>query len=329
MLTTMGHVRRLLREASRDIEEKTVDHERLRDVFEKLAQHIRDNPELTATHDSIKALNGVFSGLKPGTVPTSRDVDKQVQKILGWAMGLNDEISRRGLVDRMIRISSPGPGSVYDSLERVSLGMSKRPRSMPPEGKTWGKYIFSPHRNDVPLEPDVPEEARAYAALHKLLNGNKPLPHSIALQLQALMKAGEYQKVLRPPGRYKMFYRGMANVTSKQLSALLNVPINIHGETVNVDTTYIPKHSVSSWSVDRQTASGYTVKALGSSRSGGWSVLLIASIHDNPDSFVMNPDVIYTMGDLAGDDDHQNDDDSEVFAVGPIKLSTVSYRPAR
>lgn len=337
MLTTMGHVRQMLREAAKGDEDRVADRARLYDTFEKLAQHIRENPVLTATHDGIDALNGIFWGLKPGDVPSQQDVDKQTDKVLkwGWEYNKKDPAARRDFIDRWIKNTSPGEWTTYGALDRAAGNLQKRPKTAPQEGETWGKYIFSPHREDVPLEPDVPDEARAYAAVRNVLFGNKPLPGAIALRLQTLMKAGEYQKVLAPAQHYKFFYRGMANITTKQLASLLGHEPDAGGGESNVRSVVKPKRVGSSWSTDRGTAERYAVGGHGgghkvvTTQASNWSVVLTAARADNPTSFILNPDVIYDMGDLAGNQDQINADDSELYGVGPIRLSSVTYKPAR
>lgn len=338
MLIAVKQLRLLLREAIKDNVEKQRLIDTMRTAFSQLAKLIQDNPEIMSTAAGPRALNGVFYRLAPGELPTDQDVEKEVDSFMkyvskGW---FKTPEARQEHVDRWLRTMGPG-GNKYDALIRAKDESNRRPKTAPIEGKTWGKYLFSPHRIDVPLEPDVPEETQAYKAIWNMMYRNKPLSSSVALNIKKLVDGGEYLNLLLPDNEYQVFHRGMVDVSTKQLTQLLGSSPNPQGGSNNVSSVFKPKRVGSSWTVNDDIARHYSLGGVGAGGAGtgkvlvtsseNWSIIISASRKQNPSSFVLNPKTLYDIGDLAGDGNQDNASSEEVYAIGPIKLTQVSYKP--
>lgn len=322
MRCSIGHLRTLIIE--------NIDDDELRSTYEPavkaFAAWLRENPSVLETQAGIDALGMHFYWLKPGSVPTDADIKKDITNMLKAAKQVcTTQKDRLELIQRHIDdFDANNVGNTIWRLKKIA-GRS-RPASASPEGKTWGSYLFAPAREDVPLEKNTPDEQAAYDAIHAMLFKNRALPPKVAQQLQSLVSSGEYVKLLDPP--YTDYYRGMNNVSTETLTALLgHAPKKKKGSS-RVSTSFKPKNTGSSWTADRSRAQGYAdygAKGIDRSKIGTWSVILHAKKSDNQNKFILNPDVLYDIGDFSGSESQDNSEDLEVYAVGTINLVDVTY----
>lgn len=202
----------------------------------------------------------------------------------------------------------------------------KRVSDAPPEGETWGKYLFSPARDDVPYEANTPDEARAFDAIVSMLTQNKHLPNVIAKQLVTLASRGEYTDFLVPDA--SVFYRGMINLTDEQIANLLgDVPTSTSG-VLKTSVVFRPKRVGSSWTTEESVADVYMNHGANHQDKiqNRWGVIMVADKMNNPTTFILNPKKLYTIPQFRGNDSVHTFTSSEVYAVGPVKLSKIIFQ---
>jgi hypothetical protein len=289
----------------------------LRPAIEKLVKMVQDNPLILSSQEAIDVLQGKFGDLSPGDVLNDQDVEKELIRF--------EKIAKR-VGYPPIELAGNWADSIdtwlIPSLQEILKSQTNRNADAPVEGETWGKYLFAPARTDVPLEPDTADEKRAFKAIHAMLFNNVPLPSKVALQLQQLVATKQYVAFLEPTS--KTFYRGMFGLTTEQVTSLLGHPPSKTAGTEKVTTIFKPKRVGSSWSIKKSAASGYSLdKKTGTDL---WSVVLTATKVDNANVFILNPARLYDLEGFAGDDNQDNASSEEVYAVGKVKLSIVSYK---
>lgn len=214
--------------------------------------------------------------------------------------------------------------------EKSSKSAGARPRPEGPADGRFGEYLFADQRDDVPSEPNTPEENSLADALEKHYRGR---PAALQAWIDEIVKDKEdYPAALAPPAREHRAYRTMT-VPPNVLEALLGKRLRredydgevhfAHGGTQQP----IGGKSFYSWTLEPDIFHGLR-KDWGSLFSTNWIrnkvgasgfvVFLSADVHSNV--FVLNPDVIRKSG-LAGEFAYEQ----EVLSVGPVKLADVSY----
>lgn len=319
MLIRMSDLRWILHEAV--LNGKNERENVLKPALIKLYKLLISNEELLSTQRGIDALNGLFMGLRPGDVPTIEHVNAEMSSFERLASRIcgKDDVEKMGLARKWAESIDT---YTIPALNAAATHSQKRPKSAPVEGHTWGKYLFSPARDDVPFERDTGDERSAYEAIHAMLFKNKPIPEKIAFQMQELVRNGEYLNLLYPGG-HTTFYRGMNSVTDSFVKSLLGHAPASSGGDEKVDNVFVPVGTGSSWSVYEKSAFAYTVSQ--KSKKGTWSVILEAQHSQNESTFILNPETLYAIGDFAGSEDQDNESSEEVYAVGPVNISRVKY----
>jgi len=211
---------------------------------------------------------------------------------------------------------------------REAAGKSSKPEG--PSSGHFGKYVFADQREDVPNEPNTPEEDSLADALDKHFHGR---PQELQGWIDELIKdKKDYPSVLEPPARSKRAYRTMT-VPTKVLEDVIGhslSPEDFDGE-VHFTSGGVQKpiggRSFYSWTLEPDIFYGLR-KDWGSLFSTDWIknkvggkgfvVFISADIDDN--TFLLNPDKIEKAG-LAGQFSYQR----EVLSVGPVNLADVAY----
>jgi len=199
----------------------------------------------------------------------------------------------------------------------------------PPDGH-FGEYVFADERDDVPEEPNTPEEDSLADALEKHYRGR---PGELQGWIDELLKDREdYPTVLQPPARDKKAFRTMT-IPATVLEDILGVSLKksdydgeVHFTSGGVQKP-IGGRNFFSWTLDPGIFYGLR-KDWGSLFSTNWikskvgarGFVVFLSCDIKTNTFLLNPDKIRKAG-LPGEFAYQE----EVLSVGPVKLSDVAY----
>ena len=326
MQLTVRELRQLIREnfnsSPHEELESTIQNWKI--AINKLTELI-SSEDLLTTRSAIETLDGYFYGVKIGTTPTPLQITKTIDGVIKFALQQppDDQIS---LLQRHIETAIELPDKLL-SLKFSSI--SNRPASAPVEGKTWGKWLFASAREDVPFEKNTSAENAAFKAISDMLLLNQSIPLKIATQLQHLGYGGEYTNFLVPNLSYQEFYRGLQNISTQTIRNWLgHQPIPSGGEE-SVDFIHTPiRGGGDCWTGAEEIARAYARAGADGTRktsSGTWGVTFCATRASNPQSFIFNPEYLYSLGWNTADADIEGSD--EVYAVGRIHIDRIIYFP--
>jgi uncharacterized RmlC-like cupin family protein len=194
-----------------------------------------------------------------------------------------------------------------------------------------GRYAFANDRTDasqVPKEPDTPEEKDLVAALDRFFRKNERTP-GLVKGLKKAMASGKYTDVIVEPPRNAVVYRGLTFSSIKFVGRLLNLPATTPEEEehlgslshVEGDFDYVPagvSGKVSSWTLDKAAAEEFA----STREPTWWSIVLEATVADNPGTFISCPDGLYKTK-MAAD----YEEESEVIALGTVKFKKAYWWP--
>lgn len=190
-----------------------------------------------------------------------------------------------------------------------------------PDDSPFGDYVFAPDRKgQVPFEKNTDVEEKTYKALRSHILDNKPVDDETAFQLMSILSTDTYPSVIHEPSAEYVF-RGLC-LRESALSKILGEQPSKDGQhSRNVSTTVSARNesgNSSSWSADWEVAQNYsTVRK----SDGVFSVILVARVSDNPDTFIEGPDGFYKAKSLSRYADQEN----ETIALGSVKICKVYW----
>jgi hypothetical protein len=195
----------------------------------------------------------------------------------------------------------------------------------------FGKWAWPKKRvKDLPktaqAEPNTPEEDAALSALYKYVVSNVEIPPEAAENIQAALKSRNYDDVLSAPYRSTV-HRGMVVGESWLKSALKmsddeDLPARGSREA---GFTFTPRRAggASSWTYDADVAGEFSALRLKSEPSGTearYVVTMTAPADKSSKTMMTGPDGFYGVLGLG-----HNDDEEEVIAFGPVKVTQIKW----
>lgn len=199
-----------------------------------------------------------------------------------------------------------------------------------PASGHFGKYVFADQRDDVPPEPNTPEEDKLADALNQHYHGR---PDALSGWIDELLAhKDDYPQFFEPPRRYKKAYRTMtvpASVFADVMGRAAteeDMDGDVHVDRGSSVGPYKGRRFFS-WALDPGVFFGlrkewgslfgtdWVKKSIG---KGGFVMFLSARTDAN--DFVLNP-LKMRKTDIAGEFAYQ----MEVLGVGDIALDDVSY----
>lgn len=215
-------------------------------------------------------------------------------------------------------------------LRRYVRSVLREERAQGPASGHLGRFVFADQRDDVPPEPNTPEEDKIATALDQHYHGR---PAALEGWIDELLAhKDDYPQFFAPPGRYKNAYRTLTVPESAFSDIMGREPTaaDKDGE-VHVDqgTSVGPfgGRRFFSWTLDPGIFFGLK-KDWGSLYSTDWvkkkvgqsGFVMFLSAPVDSNQFVLNPLKIKKT-DLGGEFAYQ----MEVLGVDDISLGDVSY----
>ena len=190
-----------------------------------------------------------------------------------------------------------------------------------------GRYAFPGERNPrsgpaLPHEKNTKLEDDIYDSLVNYVVHNDTIPPDLASSIHDILKSGMYDDIFAEPDASTKVYRGSG--TGNSLKKILGLgpddPIPSKGES---DVDYVlsaRKGSVTSWSLDPEIASKFAQDNNTRKKEDDYTVIMTAVVGENPGVFWVGPGGFYK---LKTADKYSKE--SEAMALGPVKLSHVSW----
>lgn len=196
----------------------------------------------------------------------------------------------------------------------------------------FGKWAWPKKRvKDLPktaqAEPNTPEEDAALSALYKYVVSNVEMPPEAAENIQAALKSRNYDDVLSAPYRSTV-HRGMT-VPESWLRAALKVgddeELPERGD-LQAAFTFTPwgEGAASSWSYNADVAGEFATLRMKREPAGTearYVVTLTAPADKSSKTMMTGPDGFYGVLGLG-----HNDDEEEVIAFGPVKVTQIKWK---
>jgi hypothetical protein len=192
-----------------------------------------------------------------------------------------------------------------------------------PSWAPFGEYAWAPYREGAPDEKDNALEEEIYKQIKKHFASTKRegLPQITATLLSLLMKIGWYKNILHPPP-VKKLYRGLKISNKKQLSELIDLPMDDIKESgsIKFDKT-IPYDNgfSSSWTAKKKISEDFSGNYGKAKR--GYVVTLIANVADNPYKFIAGPGGLYDVEGLS-----KWHLEKETIGLEPITIATIEWK---
>lgn len=191
----------------------------------------------------------------------------------------------------------------------------------------WPKKRMEDLPKEAQVEPNTPEEDAAYTALHKYVVANVPMPPEDAANVQAALKSRNYDDVLTAPSSSTV-YRGMT-VPESWLRAALKASddeeLPERGE-LQASFTFTPwgEGGASSWTYNAGVAGEFATLRMKREPSGTearYVVTMTAPADKSSKTMMTGPDGFYGVLGLG-----HNDDEEEVIAFGPVKVTQIKWK---
>lgn len=199
--------------------------------------------------------------------------------------------------------------------------MPKSPASQAPPDAPLGQWAFPAQRKGVPAEPDTAIEKALFLRLQDQFLASVSLPKKEAELLKTFLQNGWYSKVFKEP-KEKIIMRGMA-VDKKWLARALKKSTSELGAgnifTSQQSFTFKPRQGSSSWTTSTKVANQFTTMHPGACR-----VIMYAYTAENPGSLLVGKGGLYSVGGLD-----VNNNESEVLALGPVKVFKLDWEVVR
>lgn len=207
-----------------------------------------------------------------------------------------------------------------------SLAPFEEAQSAPPESKAgdpdpiFGKYLFASDRaGEVPPEKNTPAEDRVYDDLEGHVFNNEPMGQESALALMSTLEDGAYSTILHEP-RSEVLYRGIS-LSKDDLEKMTGDAYSAKGSKVINRLVSNPQgEGSSSWSTDFESARTFSTSQL----SRPFSVILVAKVSDNPDTFLEGPGGFYKLKKFKS-----FSSENESIALGPVRVYKVYWQMNR
>lgn len=215
---------------------------------------------------------------------------------------------------------------------KAALAAGKKGGGPPGEKPSdpFGRYAFAGSNlrvggREVPYEPDTPRESDVYDALEAHFSQNVTLPKKTVDLLAKLLAAGKYSDVLREP-KAKVVYRGV-NAGPRWIREMLGLrasdPVPIKG-TEEIDYEYESSNGKAmSWTTSKGTAKDFqevSSEEVSDSDKPMYSVVLTATVADNPGTFLSGPGGLYNL--KAG---AEYSSENEVLALGAVRVTSITW----
>lgn len=211
----------------------------------------------------------------------------------------------------------------------LALGKTAGPPGEKPSDP-FGRYAFAGSNlrvggRAVPYEPDTPRESDVYDALEAHFSQNVTLPKRTVDLLAKLLAAGKYSDVLREP-KAKVVYRGV-NAGPRWIREMLGLrasdPVPLKG-TEEIDYEYESSNGKAmSWTTSKGTAKDFqevSSEEVSDSDKPMYSVVLTATVADNPGTFLSGPGGLYNL--KAG---AEYSSENEVLALGSVRVTGITW----
>ena len=215
------------------------------------------------------------------------------------------------------------------SIASVALSKGGGPPGEKPSDPL-GRYAFAGSNlrvggRDVPFEPDTPREVDLYADINAHFSQNANLPKKSVNLLAKMLDAGKYSDIFKEPGA-KVVYRGVA-AGPRWIRALLGLsasdPVPLKG-TEKIDYEYkLSDGKAMSWSSSKSIARSFqesSAEEVSHSDKPMYAAVLTATIEDNPGTFLSGPGGLYNLKAA----EHYSTE-SEVLALGPVRVTGITW----
>lgn len=183
----------------------------------------------------------------------------------------------------------------------------------------FGNYVFAPaRRREVPFEKNTPDEAHAYDQLKKHVVDNVAMDDEAALALMQALEAGAYPGIIHEP-KAEYVFRGLS-LDKIQLARLIGEEPTEHSgfkKTSKWAGAKGERQGSTGWSTDKGVAASFSFSSL----NKPYSVMLVARVKDNPDTFLEGPNGFYKVKSLG-----VYPSEKETIALGPAKLYKVYWQ---
>lgn len=208
--------------------------------------------------------------------------------------------------------------SMKDTYEKSLAAAKKKPEA--PEGAPLGYIAFGEKRlDDVPFEPDTPEEKRLLGALDDHVNSNKMIKDEDVVLIKSMMKKGMYPKIFKEPEGVNV-YRGFS-VSEEYLRKALKLKkgqkLPKKGK-LDVTFRFTPwkGKAASSWTTTLKEAWDFADKG-----DGEWSIVMYAVPDENRGKFL---DLRGGMYSVKGFENYSKE--KEAIGMGTIRVYRVDWR---
>ena len=193
-----------------------------------------------------------------------------------------------------------------------------------PEEAPLGQIAFSPHRLEKSIfkgEPNTPAEKALYQAFMDHLHANVPLSGEAAAMVKSLLSSGNYSKLFKEPS-VATVYRGMT-VSEDWLGGVLDLPLDEEiSPSGRAAVSYVlsPRRGEAmSWSRSKQTSSRFSMTKTGAKSKPGFEVMLIASVEENPGTF-LDMTGLYNV-----DEFNAFRKEKEIVSMGDVAVSRIEW----
>lgn len=213
--------------------------------------------------------------------------------------------------------------ALVEKLSKIEALLIERPSNDQAKPEASGKkpldnYAFAEDRDDVPEEKNNKFEQELFDTLKDYILDNVPISQEVGEAMKELLASGQYQKIFHRPSKETM-YRGMA-VDQEFLKKLTNSKNVSSNDEIKGRFVFEPREGmyVSSWTDDIRVAEEFSMPM--NRRKYPYSLIMVAHVNDNKDSFVSCPDGLYRLKTLS-----QRSSESEYLGLGSIMVSGVKW----
>lgn len=229
----------------------------------------------------------------------------EVMKQLTLRMQKGIKTSRRIMSWNLEPIDAPEHGESPKAVFGRFAFADEEDRLRPVKDRWW--------EQNTEIEADVLDQLNNHAY------EDIPIKKSSADVLGTILKKGQYTDILHEPDR-RFLYRGMTVPKSWVASLLKKNPDQVKPRgIVKVDFTFKPRGGSSSWTANKKVAKKFSKDNL-----GDVSIIIYASVNDNPNRFVAGPGGLYKLSAFS-----EFVGEKESMGLGDIKVCKIEWEVFR